>query len=330
MPKFIIYLIIVCLVFQALVSVFEVVILPLAYIALICVGVYFLYQIYAGLYFKSKKFEKIKYSIQEHALNCNELNIHIQELKCAYVNIKSYNYGEGYMKDNSLYKFKRREWSKDIKSRFIHNCSATVCKNASNQTFKYLCKYFNIKVCEETLSDFEKVLNDFAAAEQGKTLLLNERDSILENISNSISPLIINFSKNKLIKKLGFDDIDLNDLYFPVYKFQYISAGGNSSSTCEIKLNIDNLDKFINYLNDIISFRKSIEGQRALMTSYLREKIKLRDNFTCQSCQISVNETKNLLLEIDHIIPLSKGGVTTEDNLQTLCWKCNRTKGAKL
>ena len=38
----------------------------------------------------------------------------------------------------------------------------------------------------------------------------------------------------------------------------------------------------------------------------------------------------NLLLEIDHKIPLAKGGMTTEDNLQTLCWKCNRSKGAKL
>ena len=28
-------------------------------------------------------------------------------------------------------------------------------------------------------------------------------------------------------------------------------------------------------------------------------------------------------------LPVSKGGLTTEDNLQTLCWRCNRSKGAK-
>lgn len=44
----------------------------------------------------------------------------------------------------------------------------------------------------------------------------------------------------------------------------------------------------------------------------------------------STADEKNLLLEIDHIKPLSKGGITAEDNLQTLCWKCNRTKGAKI
>ena len=38
----------------------------------------------------------------------------------------------------------------------------------------------------------------------------------------------------------------------------------------------------------------------------------------------------NLLLEVDHIIPIIKGGLTKEDNLQTLCWKCNRSKGAKI
>ena len=66
------------------------------------------------------------------------------------------------------------------------------------------------------------------------------------------------------------------------------------------------------------------------MTSALREKIKQRDNFTCRNCGLSTQQEPNLLLEIDHIIPLSKGGITSEVNLQTLCWKCNRAKGAKV
>ena len=66
------------------------------------------------------------------------------------------------------------------------------------------------------------------------------------------------------------------------------------------------------------------------MTSNLREKIKIRDSYTCQKCTLSTKTERNLLLEIDHIIPLSKGGITSENNLQTLCWKCNRSKGAKI
>jgi len=123
-----------------------------------------------------------------------------------------------------------------------------------------------------------------------------------------------------------------NDLLDIQLNFQYslYPAGGNSSSRCDIRLDIDNLDKFIYYLKDIVKFKKSIAGQRALMTSNLREKIKIRDNYTCKQCKLSINDEKNLLLEIDHIIPISKGGITSEDNLQTLCWKCNRSKGSKI
>lgn len=132
------------------------------------------------------------------------------------------------------------------------------------------------------------------------------------------------------MKKLGFDKIDFSQLYFPKYTFRYVSAGGNSSMSCDVVFNIENLDRFIKYLSESIKFKKSVAGQRALMTSSLREKIKKRDNYTCQKCGLSIKDEPNLLLEIDHIIPLSKNGLTTEDNLQTLCWRCNRTKGSKI
>ncbi|MBC2857124.1 HNH endonuclease [Cetobacterium sp. 2A] len=303
---------------------------PLFLLLLIFSAIVTIYQIYIILYFDSDKFKNIKDSIKKYTENCNELNHHIQELKCSHINIKSYDYGESYIEDNSKYNFKRKEWTKDIKNTYTHHCSATVCKNASNQPFKYLCKYFDVKVNEESLSNFENILNEFAAVEQGKILLQKKRDLIINNLSNSIPPFIYSFSKNKLIEKLGFEVIDLSDLYFPTYTFQYVSAGGNSSTNSSIKLNVENLDRFVNYLNGVVKFKNSIEGQRSLMTSKLREQIKNRDNYSCQICGLSTTDEPNLLLEIDHIIPLSKGGITSEDNLQTLCWKCNRSKGAKI
>ena len=292
--------------------------------------VFIAYLMYSEIYFISKKFKGIKESISEHTTNCNELNQYIEELKGSYVNIESYNYGTGKMIDNSVYNFQRREWSKVIRSNQIHHCSAAVFKNASNQPIKYLCKYFYIENNEESLSKFEKVLNDFISVEQGKDLIKRERESILSSISKSIPYLIQQFSKNKLTRKLGFETVDISDAYIPTFTFQYVSAGGNSSSRCDIKLNIENLNLLINYLNDVIEWTKSIAGQRALMTSQLREKIKKRDNYKCCSCSLGIEDEPNLLLEIDHKIPLSKGGTTTYDNLQTLCWKCNRTKGAKI
>lgn len=289
------------------------------------------YKIYEYLYFNGEDFKEIKKHVENHVNNCNELNLHIEDLKLSSSIIKSNDYGESNLYDNSNFKFKRNEWKNHIKNHIVHNCSASVCKNANDQPFKYLCKYFDIEINENSLSLFESLLNDLSAAEQGKILLSNERDLIFESIKYTIPELILkNNSKEKLIKKLGFEHIDLSDLHFPMYTFQYVSAGGNSSLKCDIKLNIENLDKFIRYLNDLIKFRKTIAGQRALMTSALREKIKIRDDFTCKICGLSTSHERNLLLEIDHIIPLSKGGITSEENLQTLCWKCNRTKGSKI
>lgn len=300
---------------------------PLGVFILLLIVSYF---IYTYIYFKGLKFNSIKDSIKKHTDNSNELNHHIQELKYTYVSVKSYDYGASSLQDNSNYNFKRREWVNELRNNNVHNCSSTVCRNAHAQPFKYLCKYFNIKPNEDTLSNFENVLNDFAAAEQGKNLLIAERDLIVSSIKNDIPYLIYRLSKKRLIKNLGFEKVDLSDLHFPVYTFQYVSAGGNSSARCDIKLDVQNLDKFVSYLNDLVKFKNSVQGQRALMTSKLREYIKQRDDYTCKNCSISTNTERNLLLEIDHIVPLSKGGVTTESNLQTLCWRCNRTKGAKI
>ncbi|MBR1460968.1 HNH endonuclease, partial [bacterium] len=196
--------------------------------------------------------------------------------------------------------------------------------------FKYFCKYFNVKANEDTLSKFEEVFNQFSAAEEGMHILKKEREEILDSISDKVPFIIHKYSKNKLIKNLGFDDIKINDVFYPKYSFVYISAGGNSKMSTDIEFDTDNLEEFIEYMADIIKFKKSAKSQRALMTSSLREYILERDNYTCQQCGLSIKDEPNLLLEIDHIVPVSKGGLTTEENLQTLCWKCNRSKSNKL
>ncbi len=289
-----------------------------------------IYEVYVALYFRSKKFYEAKNSIAHHTNDCNELNDHIESLKSTFVEITALDYGESTIQDTSNFKMKRLDWRQQTRSNRVYNCSASVCKNANDQPFKYICKYFNIKANESSLSAFEKVLNNFSAAEQGKVLLSNEKDQIISRIGKSIPALIMLFKRERVIHELGFHRVDLSNLYFPAYTFQYVSAGGNSSFRSGTKLDIQMLDRFIDYLGNLVSFRKSIAGQRALMTSVLREKIKTRDNYTCKICYLSTYDEKNLLLEIDHIVPLSRGGITMEQNLQTLCWKCNRSKGAKI
>jgi hypothetical protein len=59
----------------------------------------------------------------------------------------------------------------------------------------------------------------------------------------------------------------------------------------------------------------------------LRFEVFKRDNFTCQYCG---RKTPEVILEIEHVIPLSKGGTDEFDNLTTSCFECNRGKGASL
>ena len=48
-----------------------------------------------------------------------------------------------------------------------------------------------------------------------------------------------------------------------------------------------------------------------------------RDNSKCRICGRSPATDPKIILHIDHIVPWSKGGETTIDNLQTLCSVCN-------
>jgi len=57
-------------------------------------------------------------------------------------------------------------------------------------------------------------------------------------------------------------------------------------------------------------------------------RVLARDNWTCRSCGRSSKE-EGITLEVDHIVPRSKGGSDDIGNLQTLCKKCNIGKSNK-
>lgn len=59
---------------------------------------------------------------------------------------------------------------------------------------------------------------------------------------------------------------------------------------------------------------------------FSRLNIMLRDRHTCQYCGRKFPRQK---LNIDHIIPRSRGGRTEWDNVVTSCHACNRKKGGR-
>ncbi|WP_325984950.1 HNH endonuclease [Pseudomonas protegens] len=53
----------------------------------------------------------------------------------------------------------------------------------------------------------------------------------------------------------------------------------------------------------------------------IRERILLRDQYTCRCCGVVTHE-----LEVDHIINVAEGGSDDDSNLQSLCVPCHQAK----
>lgn len=67
-----------------------------------------------------------------------------------------------------------------------------------------------------------------------------------------------------------------------------------------------------------------VKIKTAFVSSHLKLLIFKRDGYKCVWCSSAVD------LVPDHIVPSSRGGPTTIDNLRTLCAKCNNSKGRRL
>ena len=56
----------------------------------------------------------------------------------------------------------------------------------------------------------------------------------------------------------------------------------------------------------------------------LRRRVLERDGYYCVYCDEDLRDAE---IHMDHVIPESKGGPTSYDNLQVTCRKCNLAKG---
>ncbi|MGV3525539.1 MAG: HNH endonuclease [Candidatus Sericytochromatia bacterium] len=57
--------------------------------------------------------------------------------------------------------------------------------------------------------------------------------------------------------------------------------------------------------------------------TYSRRNVHVRDHYTCQYCGSVSN------LTLDHVMPLSRGGKSTWENVVTACYPCNSSKGSR-
>lgn len=305
--------------------------LPILLMVLFFYGLYrLILNIKKKRYFKSEEFLEHKALVDSMLKEYHEISEYARTIP----NNNQFIYDEdvhqhshlAHYENTSTYDYKRDRNVRYLSDN-VYPASLHIVKRASEEPIKYLCKYFNIEANEKNLRQLEEIGNNISRMENTIENLYMRFNQIVSDFNPP--EFIVKHFKDELLDQIGIHLPSIEPEYSE-YIFEYVSPGGNSSQRTVILFDVETVEAVAEYISEQIKFRDSVAGQRALMTKAYREKIKQRDNYTCQMCGVSTEEQSLLLLEVDHIIPVSKGGKSVDDNLQTLCWKCNRTKSDKI
>ena len=237
--------------------------------------------------------------------------------------------------------------------------SSTICRRFGNWSNALTLADLNIRDSQRKNIDKNDLIKDL----QRVTQMLNKKTiptSVYKQYGEyDIKPFLRVFgSWNDALKAAALDetgynhDITNEDLFNDIANMWALK--GCQPTTSDVRKGLskyglntfcrrfggwnNTLKAFINYinsdeLNDITQSPKEIDKKKIEkfngrktnrdINLRLRYKIMLRDNFKCCICGANPASDPTVTLHVDHIIPWSKGGETVEENLQTLCSKCN-------
>lgn len=279
-------------------------------------------------YYESEDFQKIKETCDVLMSSQREFNEYINQK----VQSISKLFGTRVVRNETVTEDEHnyiRPYKKTI-SPFTAEVSATVFASAENNPLGYVVKYFypNKDVYPEQIQKLQLLVEELETLKEAKQIIENYKKDYQKYIEH-VPDFIMKNDESGFYTRLGFAYIDESVLAVE-YKFSYTSGGGLAQRSFTVPMTEDTIVELVTMLESKLTASVFAKEQRALMTKKLRETIKTRDNYTCCECGNSIYVEPNLLLEIDHIIPIAKGGLTEENNLQTLCWKCNRSKSDKI
>ena len=278
-------------------------------------------------YYESPEFFKVKETCEVLMSTQREFNEYITEK----VETISHLFGTRIVRNKTInddeYNY-IRPYKKTI-TPFTAEVSATVFASAENNPLEYVVKNFypNKIMYPEQIQKLYLLVEELETLREAKQIIENYKAEYQQYLGD-VPKYIMEEDELGFYSRLGFANIDERVLTVE-YKFAYTSGGGMAQRSFTVPMTEETIAELIKVLEGKLSASAFAKEQRNLMTKKLRDYIKKRDDFTCCNCGNSVHIEPNLLLEIDHIIPISKGGYTVEENLQTLCWKCNRTKSNK-
>lgn len=279
-------------------------------------------------YYKSSDFAKIKDTCEVLMSSQREFNEYINEK----VHSISTLFGTRVVRNETVNDDENnyiRPYKKTI-TPFTAEVSATVFASAENSPLEYIVKYFypNKKMYPEQIQKLYLLVQELETLREAKQIIENYKAEYQQYLGD-VPSFVMEEDEAEFYSRLGFANIDESVLVVE-YKFAYTSGGGMAQRSFTVPMTEETIAELIKTLESKLTASAFAKEQRSLMTKKLRGFIKNRDNYTCCSCGNSTYAEPNLLLEIDHIIPVAKGGCTEESNLQTLCWKCNRAKSDKI
>lgn len=279
-------------------------------------------------YYESPDFLKIKDTCENMMSSQREFNEYINEK----VQSISQLFGTRIVRNDTVNEDEYsyiRPYKKTI-TPFTAEVSSTVFASAENSPLEYVVKYFypNKDLYPEQIKKLQHLVGELETLKEAKQIIDNYKSEYRQYLGD-VPAFVMENDECGFYSRLGFANVDESTLTVE-YKFVYTSGGGMAQRSFTIPMTEETIVKLIEMLEGKLTVKAFAKEQRAMMTKKLREHIKERDGFTCCSCGNSTKNEPNLLLEIDHIIPVAKGGCTVEENLQTLCWKCNRAKSDKL
>jgi len=163
--------------------------------------------------------------------------------------------------------------------------------------------------------------------------LIKQKLAKTEKINNAPRYLsILDFDTNKIkgkYKQFHYYECKLCKQYEPrIYTFNLrICYYGRRVHICDRRYNAEDILRIYESAKILNKFKIRNVTPKRTITLLQRQRILRRDKFTCQLCGAKgPGAGGNAVLEVDHKLPLSRGGTDNDSNLQTLCFECNRGK----
>ena len=279
-------------------------------------------------YYESDNFKNIKETCKALMESQREFNEYINEKAQSISSLFGSRIVRNETEVNDEYNY-IRPYKKSI-TPFTAEVSSTIFASAENNPLDYIIKYFypNKELYPDQIQKLQLLVEELETLKDAKQIIENYKKDYQKYLTD-VPSFIMENDEDGFYSRLGFANISESVLTVE-YKFSYTSGGGMAQRSFTIPMTEETIVELVNMLQGKLTMTAFAKEQRNMMTSKLRQFIKERDNYTCKFCGNSTFSEPNLLLEIDHIIPVAKGGCTVEDNLQTLCWKCNRQKSSKI